>query len=276
MRNIILILAFSFSQFILQAQSFSNQALNDLILAEFDFVADSKMLGTKKAFYNHLSDSAVTFGRTIRKGKKNFEGDGDTIAWLNWKPVFTDISSSGDFGYNTGPWEFWNNREDEKPVAFGEFVSVWKIQPDGKWKVEIDIGNYHNFPLRKEAISTSTISLKKTKSGKQQTNTLFEVEKKFTQQLNYSELISKEARFYREDHLPITDASEVSNTIVTHSSKIKYSFIDGMIASSEDLGFVYGIAMESGENSTQYYYLRIWKKEDGKNWKIVLDLLTKQ
>lgn len=273
MRNLILILAFSFSQFILHAQSFSNAALNALVKAEYNFISDSKNYGTKKAFYTNLADSAVTFGKTIRKGKKNFEGESDTLSWLNWKPVFTDVAASGDFGYNTGPWEYWNNRSDEKPVAFGEFVTVWKVQPDGKWKVEIDIGNYHNFPLREEPLSTSSISPKKIKSDKK--NSIFEVEKKFIQQLNYTQVISDEVRFYREDKLPVTNMEEVKRIVTSQSMSVNYVFIDGMVASSNDMGFVYGTATQT-EKKIEYYYLRIWKKEDGTNWKIVLDLLTKQ
>ena len=164
--KILLICSLSLSSFILQAQSFSNNALNRLVSAEFKFIADAKLLGTKKAFYDNLSDSAITFGKTIRKGKKNFEGESDTTSWLNWKPVYTDISGSGNFGYNTGPWEYWNKRSDEKPVAFGEFVTVWKIQADGKWKAVIDIGISHNFPMRNEPILTSSLLPKKTKADK--------------------------------------------------------------------------------------------------------------
>lgn len=253
----------------LQAQSFSNKNLNDLVMAEQDFIADAKKFGTKNAFFNHLADSAITFGKTIRKGKKNFEGPGDTTSWLNWRPVYTDISSTGDFGYNTGPWEYWNNRSDEKPAAFGEFVTIWKVQPNGKWKAEIDIGIFHNFPLRSDPISTSGIPLDKTIVNK--ANKLLDMEKRFISNPEHHKVFSKEVRFYRDNKLPITSAIEIEQ-LLEGESEVSYNPIDGMASTSGDLGFVYGTAFGL---DTSYYYLRIWKKEDGKNWKVVLDLLTK-
>ncbi len=269
MRKLLSLLIMVGSTFILQAQPFSNPALNSLVQAEFDFISDAKQYGTKKAFYNNLADSAITFGKTIRKGRTNFEGESDTVSWLNWIPVYTDISSTGDFGYNTGPWEFWAKRSDEKPIAFGEFVTVWEKQADGKWKALIDIGIYHNVPMREEPVSTSTNSLKKKKGD---ATTLATIEKQFIRQSNYSAFISKEIRFYRGNKLPITKKEEVDQ-LIREQPKLTYTFIDEKEASSGDLGYVYGTAV--GTDSATYYYLRIWKKENG-NWKIVLDLLTPQ
>ena len=53
----------------------------------------------------------------------------------------------------------------------------------------------------------------------------------------------------------------------------------GDIASSGDLAYVYGKAtfqvMKDGQQQTRNgSYMRFYKKEDGQNWKIVLDLLT--
>ena len=109
--------------------------------------------------------------------------------------------SGGDLGYNTGPWEYWANRNDEKPVAFGEFVTVWGKQKTGQWKALIDIGIQHNFPMRNEPVSTSAMPLKKSKAGKN--NSLFENEKQFIRKLNYSTMASQEIRFYRADTLPL-------------------------------------------------------------------------
>ena len=80
-------------------------------------------------------------------------------------------------------------------------------------------------------------------------------------------MLSKEVRFYRENKMPFNSFADLD-----HSKNPTYTIVDGMTASANDLGFVYGSARV---NTTEYYYLRIWKKENG-NWKIVLDLLTKQ
>jgi ketosteroid isomerase-like protein len=61
--------------------------------------------------------------------------------------------------------------------------------------------------------------------------------------------------------------------------KFSYQTIDALVASSGDLGYAYGkaiIAIKNDGNTKTLNgnYLRIWKKEDGTNWKLVLDLVN--
>ena len=53
---------------------------------------------------------------------------------------------------------------------------------------------------------------------------------------------------------------------------------DASVASSADLGYVYGkavVAITDGSMKTlNGNYLRIWKKDEENNWKIVLDLVN--
>jgi ketosteroid isomerase-like protein len=61
---------------------------------------------------------------------------------LLWTPVGADISSSGDFGYTYGTFEFHSQNTEGKPVIdYGKYTSIWKLQKDGSWKVVLDMGN---------------------------------------------------------------------------------------------------------------------------------------
>ena len=56
-----------------------------------------------------------------------------------------------------------------------------------------------------------------------------------------------------------------------------YELIDGETASSGDLGYVYGwvtaATSAAGKTETKRTnYLRIWKREDGRSWKVVVDV----
>jgi len=60
---------------------------------------------------------------------------------LRWKPVSADIASSGDLGYTTGTYESRGTDAQGKPVVrTGRYVSIWKKQKDGSWKVVLDTG----------------------------------------------------------------------------------------------------------------------------------------
>jgi ketosteroid isomerase-like protein len=61
---------------------------------------------------------------------------------LTWTPVDAGISSSGDLGWTSGTYEFRSVDKDGKPtVSHGKYTSIWKKQPDGGWKVVLDMGN---------------------------------------------------------------------------------------------------------------------------------------
>ena len=61
---------------------------------------------------------------------------------LRWKPTYADISRSGDLGYTTGTYEIRGKTPQGQEVSrTGRYVTIWKKQADGSWKVVADIGN---------------------------------------------------------------------------------------------------------------------------------------
>ena len=61
---------------------------------------------------------------------------------LSWTPVRGDMAASGDLGYTYGNYVFKSKNKDGKIVSsYGKYMSVWKKQKDGSWKVAVDMGN---------------------------------------------------------------------------------------------------------------------------------------
>jgi len=61
---------------------------------------------------------------------------------LSWIPVKADMSASGDLGYTYGNYVYKSKNKEGKTVAnYGKYVSIWKKQKDGSWKVVVDMGN---------------------------------------------------------------------------------------------------------------------------------------
>ncbi|RMF76268.1 MAG: DUF4440 domain-containing protein [Acidobacteria bacterium] len=59
-----------------------------------------------------------------------------------WEPEGGDVAASGDLGYTWGRYE--GSGTDQNGVAWrtaGRYVTVWRRQDDGSWRVAIDIGN---------------------------------------------------------------------------------------------------------------------------------------
>jgi ketosteroid isomerase-like protein len=61
---------------------------------------------------------------------------------LTWTPIKADMAASGDLGYTYGNYVFKSKDKEGKPVtSYGKYMSVWKKQKDGSWKVVVDMGN---------------------------------------------------------------------------------------------------------------------------------------
>ena len=63
----------------------------------------------------------------------------DTTAIMSWAPKGGNVAQSGDMGYTYGVYQIKPKNIDT--LFAGTYVSIWKKQPDGKWKFILDSGN---------------------------------------------------------------------------------------------------------------------------------------
>lgn len=66
----------------------------------------------------------------------------DSSPRLLWEPTSAEVGSGGDLGYTIGS----SRREARDSVSTllgtGTYLTIWRRQADGTWKVERDIGTY--------------------------------------------------------------------------------------------------------------------------------------
>jgi ketosteroid isomerase-like protein len=68
-----------------------------------------------------------------------FAPDGPT---LSWTPIKGEVIGAGDVGYTTGRSVFRQKGADGKVTERrGQYVTIWKKQADGSWKVVFDTGS---------------------------------------------------------------------------------------------------------------------------------------
>lgn len=113
---------------------------------ESKFAADTAK-GGGAAFASWFAPDAVT----LANGKAPVVGH-DAIAagatWspnhyqLTWTPEGARMSPSGDMGFTWGHYEGTaKDREGNATKSSGRYMTVWKKQPDGQWKVALDASN---------------------------------------------------------------------------------------------------------------------------------------
>ena len=133
----------------------SNDAANVLLKADADFdqaVAEKRAGAWVAAF---APDGIMFRGGEVVQGPAAIlelmgPSFADTSFSLRWTPVHADIAASGDLGYTYGTYESKSPGADGKPVVrTGMYVTIWKKQPDGSWKVVVDLGSANPRPVSK-------------------------------------------------------------------------------------------------------------------------------
>ena len=60
---------------------------------------------------------------------------------LSWTPTDATMGPSGDMGYTWGHFEGHSKDANGNPVVTsGRYMTIWRKQPDGNWKVVLDAG----------------------------------------------------------------------------------------------------------------------------------------
>jgi ketosteroid isomerase-like protein len=61
---------------------------------------------------------------------------------LTWTPTDAAMGPSGDMGYTWGHYEGHSKDANGNPVTTsGRYITIWRKQPDGSWKVALDAGS---------------------------------------------------------------------------------------------------------------------------------------
>ena len=61
---------------------------------------------------------------------------------LIWQPQLAEVSKSADMGWTWGNYQMiYFDEDNNKVTSPGKYLNVWLRQPDGTWKVQVDMGN---------------------------------------------------------------------------------------------------------------------------------------
>lgn len=280
---IIFLALFAIPQLFSQAKE---AALNEMVKTERAFAQTSVDKGTREAFLAFIADDGILFRPTAVKGKEWMQSHPLPPApkrqVLNWQPVFADMAQAGDMGYTTGPWQFKPDINDERPSAFGDFITVWKKQPDGSWKFAVDLGISHPEPkntppalqMPAQATSGSARNQLKPAAGMdllQLELSLSKVCETRGARACFVSQLGDDVRLFRETAQPFVGPKAAAEGLT--DAKWSWTTTASEVSRSGDLGYSYGTyeLKTADAVSERGNYLRIWKSKSGK-WKVVVDV----
>lgn len=122
----------------LAAQATSGELARQVFVAESSFAATMARRDIA-AFGEFVSTEAVFFGRSALRGRaavieawrEYFEGPD---APFSWRPETVEVLPSGTLALTSGPVHAADG------TLTNTFTSVWRLEPDGKWRVIFDKG----------------------------------------------------------------------------------------------------------------------------------------
>ncbi len=125
----------------------SRGPLDALRDADNAFSTYATEVGTGEAFGRYAADDAQIFsasGEFITGPTAIMEsfGPSTSASSLEWRPVFGEISGSGDLGFTVGNAVFTGRREGAAPIVRpSKYLTVWKRQRVGGWRYVVDGGS---------------------------------------------------------------------------------------------------------------------------------------
>ncbi len=267
-------------------------ALQSMVDTELAFAKMSAEQGVRPSFMAFIADEGILFRPRAVKGKQWLTEHplpaSDKRPLLSWYPTVADVARAGDMGYTTGPWEYKADVHDAKPVAWGNFLTVWKRQADGSWKFAIDLGISNPQPEKPAPLWQLPSGYRQPAKGPEanvlkEQAALFGEDGVYASSFNLSDaqaafdsFAAADVRVFRNNKFPFVGKTAASAALPDGSRVWTWEPAMVSVSRSGDLGYTYGTYEITSKDSSQKIlesgnYYRIWKKQVGR-WKIVADL----
>jgi hypothetical protein len=231
------------------------------------FSARCAEIGIRDSFLEYFTDAAIRFGPEPRLARPDLQQETTSNkVRLTWQPKIVRVASTGQLAVSTGPYVLQTGTNKSS----GYYLSIWKRQDDGAWKVAADIGVSGPSTT---ALADDFQSYPDPPNQGAATDLLAYEREQFSPDLDldriYRSIASPETVFERDSQRLQTGQPEYAVFLYLQRTKrTKITQAGGSI--SGNLGFTYGT--QADEKSTAGY-LRVWVWSDLR-WRLLFDVVT--
>ncbi len=246
-----------------------------MLNAEKAFAAFTEAHTIKEGFLAFMDSTGVIFrqGQAVN-ARETYLLQKAGPAILSWKPDFAVISSAGDMGVTSGPYELRPKALQDTPIGKGTFSSIWCSNQKGEWKNLADLGVGYGVDQ-----SAKTISVEKTVTGeKMNANAYKEVwllDEKLNEAIAVNDrktilhYIATNGRLLIEDHLPFDGIDAIASSLPFFPVQMRLKTENGGFAASGDFVYLYGSIDHEQKKGA---YLRAWVFHKNE-WKVILQTI---
>jgi ketosteroid isomerase-like protein len=286
-------------------ETVASPALRSLVEAERAFARRSLEVGWREAFLEFFADDGLSFAPGPGNAKERLRQRTPTprpIPYsLDWWPVFAGISSAGDMGFTTGPSVGVDNTKPGSAPNYGYYFSVWRRQPDGAWKVALDIGTQSpeisDQPSARRTFRAAPAAAwrpkrrepdaaKERERLERERAALLKLEREmFSNDAegpvgDYGTRLLREARLHRSGSAPVVGSDAILSYLYLRAARLSWQPAAAEIADSGDLAYTYGAydfatrgeGGAAGE-SERGHYAHVWQRDERGRWWLVADVM---
>lgn len=254
-----------------------------LVEHERAFARDAAAQGTRSAFLKWLAPTGVVFRPGPVNGWKAYEAAKAGPAVLAWEPAFAGISSAGDMGWTTGPWS-WRADRGRDEAAWGQYLSVWRRQPDGRHLVALDVGishAKHAGPVGEPVVLDPAPAPRTGRGPLDRRRSLWKTDADYGALAKQGGVAAALERYgaervllLREGMPRIVGVAAAADSVRAREGSATLMSLAQFLSESGDLGYTYGsfvtgdlAAPDSG------YYVHVWHRGATKPWELAVELV---
>jgi ketosteroid isomerase-like protein len=266
--------------------------IKSLVRAELAFSRLSEAQGIRTAFLANFAEEAIVFRPRPVLGLKLYRDRTSIPGYLSWGPAYAFVAASGELGYTTGPYEMRKEKADDPVTGRGHFISIWRLQKDGEWKVVFDSGIAYTVPFTAERVldpgriaegAAASVALAGGAGRAEQEIAV--AEKALTTASTtggakaLAEAMAAEVRLYFDGAHPLKGRAAAGKALAQKPGRLSWDIQAVHASAAGDLGYVYGVtelapaagAASPAETSS---FLHIWRKGASGRWEIVLCIFS--
>jgi ketosteroid isomerase-like protein len=256
-----------------------------LVEAERAFARAADSGTVRDAFLAYLAPTAVVFQNGPVNARKLYQSRKPGASRLAWQPAFAAMSSAGDLGWTTGPWQWRRDRGRSAPDATGEYTTLWRRQPDGTLKVVLDLGIDHDPP---PAGTPAPVPVLRTLAGTRSSRgplaargALWKADANYARvtaaqghAAAFAAVATEDVRLLRQGAFPVIGRKAARDTLAAHAATEQLMSTAQYIADSGDLGYTYGtLIARRAAGADSSYYLHIWHRDGARPWQLAFELI---
>jgi ketosteroid isomerase-like protein len=252
---------------------------------EREFARTASVKGWRDAFLDFFADDAIALTPQVASAKDRIRKQPVTPFSefeLVWEPRTGDVASSSDLGWLTGPSRSINHTSKDKKPGYGCYLSVWRKQPDGRWRVFIDVGADAPEPVP-FAPGFTRIAFGNRYAGKEGKDlagkSLIEADGNLNAQIAaqgaapaFGERLTAASRLHVPGTVPIIGRDAITTWLDENATGATAQHGAGEASAAGDFAYSYGTYEITAPKRQVGAYVRLWSRDASGRWWLMVDV----